>query len=719
VDPQKIEAVVNWPRPTTVTEVRSFLGLAGYYRRFVKDFSTIAVPMTELTRKGEPYVWTERRDQSFQELKRRLTTAPILTLPDGVEGFSIYSDASRQGLGCVLMQHGKVIAYASRQLKIHERNYPVHDLELAAVIFALKIWRHYLYGVSCEIFTDHKSLKYIFTQKELNMRQRRWLELIKDYDVNIQYHPGKANVVADALSRKATGNLSLLLTSEPSLLAEIDQLELEVVIRGTEGILAMYVAQPAILEEIKIRQKEDPKLQKIREGVERVPHPDFKIVDGLMRFRGRICVPNISDIREQILDECHKSKLAVHPGQMKMYQNLRKVYWWRGMKWSVVDYVNRCFQCQQIKAERRKPAGLLQPLPIPEWKWEHITMDFIVGLPRTQKGNDSVWVIVDRLTKTAHFLPVKTTHSMDHLATLYIQEIVRLHGVPVSITSDRDTRFTSRFWKSFQKALGTWLSFSTAYHPQTDGQTERTIQTLEDMLRACSLDLQGNWEDHLPLAEFAYNNSFQSSIGMAPYEALYGKQCRSPACWTEVGVNQLSGPDIILESTEKVNVIRRRLKVAQDRQKSYADSKRREVEFQVGSMVFLKISPTKGVLRFGKKGKLNPRYVGPLEIVERIGPVAYRLALPAELGNVHDVFHVSMLKSYLHDPSHVLSQPPIGLQQDLTYEERPLRIIDRQERRLRSKVIPLVKVWWENHSGGEATWEKEDDMRQTYPDLFL
>lgn len=386
VDPQKIEAVVNWPSPTTVMEVLSFLGLVGYYRRFVQNFSKIAVPMTELTRKGEPYVWTEKREQSFQELKRRLTTTPILTLPDGVEDFAIYRDASRQGLGCVLMQRGKVIAYASRQLKTHEKNYPVHDLELAAVIFALKIWRHYLYGVSCEIFTDHKSLKYIFTQKEINRRQRRWLELIKDYDVNIQYHPGKTNVVADALSQKVTGNLNCMLTSELSLLEEMDRMELEVVIRGTGGVLAMYVAQPAIIEEVKLRQKEDPKLQRIREGIENVPHPDYTIVDGLMRFRGRICVSNISDIREQILDECHKSKLAVHPGQMKMYQNLRNVYWWRGMKWSVVDYVSRCLQCQQIKVERRKPAGLLQPLPIPEWNWEHITIDFIVGLPRNSKG---------------------------------------------------------------------------------------------------------------------------------------------------------------------------------------------------------------------------------------------------------------------------------------------------------------------------------------------
>ncbi|GKA12446.1 putative reverse transcriptase domain-containing protein [Tanacetum coccineum] len=203
MDPTKVEAITKWPRPTSVTEVRSFLGLAGYYRRFVDGFSRLALPLTKLMRKGEKFVWNDEREKSFEELKQRLVSAPILTLPSGSGGFQIYSDASKKGLGCVLMQHGKVIAYASRQLKPYEVNYPTHDLELAAVVFALKIWRHYLYGESCDIFTDHKSLKYIFTQRELNMRQRRWLELLKDYDTNIQYHPGKANVVADALSRKS------------------------------------------------------------------------------------------------------------------------------------------------------------------------------------------------------------------------------------------------------------------------------------------------------------------------------------------------------------------------------------------------------------------------------------------------------------------------------------------------------------------------------------
>ncbi|KAL0551946.1 hypothetical protein IC582_011039 [Cucumis melo] len=237
VDPAKIEAVTNWPRPSTVSEIRSFLGLAGYYRRFVEDFSRIASPLTQLTRKGTPFVWSPACDSSFQELKQKLVTAPVLTVPDGSESFVIYSDASKKGLGCVLMQQGKVVAYASRQMKSHEQNYPTHDLELAVVVFALKIWRHYLYGEKIQIYTDHKSLKYFFTQKELNMRQRRWLELVKDYDCEILYHPGKANVVADALSRKVAHSAALI-TKQTPLLRDFERAEIAVSVGEVTSQLA-------------------------------------------------------------------------------------------------------------------------------------------------------------------------------------------------------------------------------------------------------------------------------------------------------------------------------------------------------------------------------------------------------------------------------------------------------------------------------------------------
>ncbi|KAL0539845.1 hypothetical protein IC582_024066 [Cucumis melo] len=691
VDPAKIEAVTGWTRPSTVSEVRSFLGLAGYYRRFVENFSRIATPLTQLTRKGAPFVWSKACEDSFQNLKQKLVTAPVLTVPDGSGSFVIYSDASKKGLGCVLMQQGKVVAYASRQLKSHEQNYLTHDLELAAVVFALKIWRHYLYGEKIQIFTDHKSLKYFFTQKELNMRQRRWLELVKDYDCEILYHPGKANVVADALSRKVSHSAALI-TRQAPLHRDLDRAEIAVSVGAVTMQLAQLTAGQAV---------------------------EFSLSsDGGLLFERRLCVPSDSAIKTELLSEAHSSPFSMHPGSMKMYQDLKRVYWWRNMKREVAEIVSKCLVCQQVKAARQKPAGLLQPLSIPEWKWENVSMDFITGLPRTLRGFTVIWVVVDRLTKSAHFVPGKSTYTASKWAQLYMSEIVRLHGVPVSIVSDRDARFTSKFWKGLQTAMGTTLDFSTAFHPQTDGQTERLNQVLEDMLRACALEFPGSWDSHLHLMEFAYNNSYQATIGMAPFEALYGKCCRSPVCWGEVGEQRLMGPELVQSTNEAIQKIRSRMHTAQSRQKSYADVRRKDLEFEVGDKMFLKVAPMRGVVRFERRGKLSPRFVGPFEILERIGPVAYRLALPPSLSTVHDVFHVSMLRKYVPDPSHVVDYEPLEIDENLSYTEQPVEVLAREVKTLRNKEIPLVKVLWRNHRVEEATWEREDDMRSRYPELF-
>ncbi|WRX26831.1 Integrase [Theobroma cacao] len=301
-------------------------------------------------------------------------------------------------------------------------------------------------------------------------------------------------------------------------------------------------------------------------------------------------------------------------------------------------------------------------------------MDFVTGLPRTSGGYDSIWIVVDRLTKSAHFLLVKTTYGAAQYVQVYVDEIVRLHGIPISTVSDRGAQFTSRFWGKLQEALGTKLDFSTTFHPQTDGQSEWTIQTLEDMLRACVIDLGVKWELYLPLVEFAYNNNFQTSIQMAPFEALYGRRCRSLIRWLKHKVD-----------------------------KAYADNRRRDLEFQVGDHVFLKVSPTKGVMRFGKKGKLSPRYIGPFEILKRVGVVAYRLALLPDLSNIHPVFHVSMLRKYNPDPTQVIRYETIPLQDNLTYEEQPIAILDKQVKKLRSKDVASVKVLWRNHTSKEVT----------------
>jgi len=253
--------------------------------------------------------------------------------------------------------------------------------------------------------------------------------------------------------------------------------------------------------------------------------------DDILRCKGRVCVPNDDDLRRLILEEGHKSKMSLHPGTNKMYQDLKENFWWPGMKRQVAEIVASCLTCQKVKIEHQSPAGRIQSLDVPVWKWDIISMDFVVALPRTPRKYDSIWVVVDRLTKSAHFIPVKTNYTAQKYAEVYIAEIVRLHGVPTSIISDRDPKFTSHFWQALQEALGTKLRLSSAYHPQTDGQSERTIQTMEDLLRACVLDYQGSWDELLPLIEFTYNNSFHTSIGMAPYEALYGRKCRTPLCW--------------------------------------------------------------------------------------------------------------------------------------------------------------------------------------------
>nr|CAH66749.1 H0409D10.7 [Oryza sativa] len=716
VDPSNVESVLNWKQPKTVSEVRSFLGLAGYYRRFIENFSKIARPMTRLLQKEVKYKWTEDCEQSFQKLKKRLVTAPVLILPDSRKDFQVYCDASRLGLGCVLMQEGKVVAYASRQLRPHENNYPTHDLELAAVVHALKIWRHYLYGNRTEIYTDHKSLKYIFTQPDLNMRQRRWLELIKDYDMEIHYHPGKANVVADALSRKSYCNMSEGRCLPWELCQEFEKLNLGIV---SKGFVAALEAKPTLFDQIREAQVNDPDIQEIKKNMRRGKAIGFvEDEQGTVWLGERICVPENKELKDTIMKEAHETLYSIHPGSTKMYQDLKQQFWWASMRREIAEYVALCDVCQRVKAEHQKPAGLLQPLKIPEWKWEEIGMDFITGLPRTSAGHDSIWVVVDRLTKVAHFIPVKTTYTGHKLAELYMARVVCLHGVPKKIVSDRGSQFTSKFWQKLQSELGTRLNFSTAYHPQTDGQTERVNQILEDMLRACVLDFGGSWDKNLPYAEFSYNNSYQASLQMSPNEALYGRKCRTPLLWDQTGERQVFGTDILREAEEKVKIIQERLRVAQSRQKSYADNRRRDLVFEEGDYVYLRVTPLRGVHRFQTKGKLAPRFVGPFKIVSRRGEVAYQLELPQSMAGIHDVFHVSQLKKCLRVPTEEANPDRIELQEDLTYVEKPIRILEVSERKTRNRVIRFCKVQWSNHSEEEATWEREDELKSAHPHLF-
>ncbi|GJS16837.1 putative reverse transcriptase domain-containing protein [Tanacetum coccineum] len=688
VDPAKIESIKDWVSPKSPTEIRQFLGLAGYYRRFIEGFSKIAKPMTKLTQKKVKFVWGDKQEAAFQTLKQKLCSAPILALPEGSEDFVAYCDASIKGLGAVLMQRDKVIAYASRQLKIHEKNYTTHDLELGAVVFALKIWRHYLYGTKCTVFTDHKSLQHILNQKELNMRQRRWLELLSDYDCEIRYHPGKANVVADALSRKERIKplrvRALVMTIGLDLPKQILNAQTEA--RKPENIKNEDVGG------MLVENSKDPEKFRTEKLEPRA--------DGTLCFNGRSWLPCYGDLRTVIMHESYKSKYSIHPGYDKMYQDMKKLYWWPNMKANIATYVSKSLTCAKVKAEHQRPSGLLVQPEIPQWKWDNITMDFVTKLPKSSQGYDTIWVIVDRLTKSAIFVPMRETDPLEKLERMYLKEVVTRHGIPVSIIYDRGPRFASHFWRSLQNTLGTSLAMSTAYHLETDEQSKRTIQTLEDMLRACVIDFGKGWVNYLPLVKYSYNNSYHASIKIAPFEALYGRKCRSPVCWAEVGE------------------IKHRIQAARDHQKSYADLKCKPMEFQIGDKVMLKVSPWKGVVRFGKRGKLNPRYVGPFKVIKRLGSVAYKLELPEELSRVHNTFHVSNLKKcYADEP---LAVPLDGLHFDdkLQFVEEPIEIMDREVKRLRKSHVPIVKVRWNSRRGPEFTWEREDQFKKKYPHLF-
>ncbi|GJS21218.1 hypothetical protein Tco_0449850 [Tanacetum coccineum] len=540
VDPAKIEAVKNWASPTTPSEIRQFLGLAGYYRRFIEGFSKIAKPMTELTQKNQKFDWGEEQEEAFQLLKQKLCAAPILALPEGSDDFVVYYDASIKGLGTVLMQRMKVIAYASRQLKIHEKNYATHDLELGAVVFALKIWRHYLYGTKCVVFTDHKSLQHILDQKDLNMRQRRWIELLSDYDCEIRYHPGKANVVADALSRKE-------------------------------------IIEPLRKEAIRVENLKAEDISGMLKKLEARAHRTLCLDN-------RSWLPCYGDTRPLIMHESHKSKYSIHPGADKMYHDLKMLYWWPNMKADIATYVSQCLTCAKVKAEHQRPSGLLE------------------------------------------------SDSLEKLTRLYMKEIVARHG--------------------------TQLNLSTAYHPQTDGQSERTIQTLEDMLRACVIDFGNGSVDRLFVGLKLEKHNL-------PDQRLF---TRLRKIFSRLGI------------ACKLYVIEKRAK---------ADSGRRPLNLK-----------------------------SEIRIIELMWSVAYLDGITSELIDVHNVFHVCKLKKCLSDDTLVIPLEEIQLDDKLNFVKEPVEIMDREVKQLKRSRIPIIKVCWNARRGPEYMWEREDQFKEKYPHLF-
>jgi hypothetical protein len=398
-------------------------------------------------------------------------------------------------------------------------------------------------------------------------------------------------------------------------------------------------------------------------------------------YMGKIYVPNSQELKNLILREMNNVPYVGHTSYQKTIAAVKGQYYWPGMKKEVAYFIAKSLEFQKVKAEHRHPTGLLQPLPIPEWKWEVVTMDFITKLPRTNKQHDSIMVVVDKLTKAAHFIPVKLTHKEANIADFYMREIARLHGTPKTIVFDKDPKFTSKFWKGLFNGFGTNLNYSTTYHLESDGQTERVNEVIEDMLKIYVMDKPSKWEDYLHLVEFSYNNGYQTSLKMSPFEALYGRKCNTPVSWDNLVDRAVVGPDLLREMEEKMLKIKQNLKAAQDRKKIYADKGRIHREFKVGDHVFLKVKSNKSSLKLGNCSKLAAHFCGSFEILERIGPVAYMISLPASM-SVHNVFHVSLLKKYIHDANHVIDWNVIQVEQEGTFQVHLVCIRDQKIKHL-------------------------------------
>ncbi|XP_019056297.1 PREDICTED: LOW QUALITY PROTEIN: uncharacterized protein LOC109116034 [Tarenaya hassleriana] len=501
VDEEKIAAIRDWPCPRTVGDVRSFHGLASFYRRFVKDFSTIAAPLTEVIKKNVGFKWGDAQEAAFQLLKEKLTNSPLLSLPDFSKAFEVECDASGVGIGAVLMQEGKPIAYFSEKLSGAQLNYPTYDKELYALVRALQTWQHYLWPKEFIIHTDHEALKHLKGQQRLNKRHAKWVEFIETFPYVIRYKQGKENVVADALSRRH---------------------------------------------------------------------------DGFLFRKNKLCIPHCS-LRDLLVREAHSGGLMGHFGVAKTLIVLQEHFYWPHLKRDVERICARCIVCKKAKS-RLQPHSLYSPLPIPSHPWTDTSMDFVLGLPRTRTGRDSIFVVVDRFSKMAHFISCHKTDDASHIASLFFKDIVRLHGMPRTIVSDRDAKFWSYFWKTLWSKLGTKLLFSTTCHPQTDGQTEVVNHILSTLFRSLVKKNLKSWEDCLPHLEFAYNRSVHSATKFSPFEIVYGFNPLTPL--------DLSPLPLVWVHMRKERFPNQR------------------------------------------KSKLMPRGVGPFKVLKKINNNAYQLELP-------------------------------------------------------------------------------------------
>ena len=610
VDSEKIKAIQEWPRPTSISQVRSFHGLASFYRRFVPNFSTLAAPLTSTIKKNSTFHWGEEQENSFNIIKDCLTKAPLLALPDFSKTFEIECDASGVGIGAVLTQDGRPIAYFSEKLNGAVLNYPVYDKEMYALIRALETWQHYLWPKEFVIHSDHEALKHIKGQHKLNKRHAKWVEYLESFPYVIKYKKGKENIVADALSRRYT------------LLSYLDSKLL--------GFALLKDLYPA-----------DDDFGEIFVACESVAIDKFYRSDGFLFREGKLCVPR-SSIRDLLVHEAHGGGLMGHFGVGKTLATLQEHFYWPKMKRDVERVCARCVTCKKAKS-KIKPHGLYTPLPIPDAPWEDISMDFVLGLPRTKTGKDSIFVVVDRFSKMSHFIPCSKTDDAIHIANLFFKEIVRLHGIPRTIVSDRDAKFLSHFWRSLWGKLGTKLLFSTTCHPQTDGQTEVVNRVLSTLLRAIIRKNLKSWEECLPHVEFAYNRSVHSATKHSPFEIVYGFNPLTPLDLVSLPNDQLIHADA-KKKAEYVKELHRKVRAnIEARTESYArkaNKGRKRIIFEPGDWVWVHMRKERFPAQ--RRSKLLPRGDGPFQVLERINENSYRLDLPGEY-NISASFNVSDL----------------------------------------------------------------------------
>jgi hypothetical protein len=565
-DPQKISKVASWPTPQNSKDVRSFLGLAGYYRKFVQHFGIIARPLFNLLKKNMPFVWTSETDTAFQLLKNKLVEAPVLKLPDFSKPFVIDTDACDTGVGAVLQQDGHPIAYMSKPLAPKNRGLSTYEKECLAVLMAIEQWRPYLQHKEFIIRTDQKSLVHLEDQRLTTTWQHKAFTKLLGLQYKLCYRKGLENRAADALSRRQ---------HDPH-----------------ETIAAITECQPAWLADVRASYQGNPQAMNLLAKLQISPDSKqrFNLVDGIICFRNRIWLGGSPEMQHKILLAFHSSAIGGHSGFPVTYNRIRRLFAWPKMKTHIREFVRTCLTCQQAKPERVKYPGLLQPLPTPDGAWQMVTMDFIEGLPTSGNAN-SIMVVVDKFTRYAHFIPLRHPFTAAKVAAAYVDHVWKLHGLPAVMISDRDPIFTSKFWTELFGKVGTELRLSSAYHPETDGQSERVNQCLESYLRCLAHACPQRWSQFLSMAEFWYNTSPHSALKTSPFVALYGHE---PRYWG-IDANCACPVPAVQEWLEErklmQELIKHNLNHAKQQMKSQADKNRTAREFAVGDSVFIKLQP--------------------------------------------------------------------------------------------------------------------------------